>query len=229
MPMQHELSNLYYKYRFQDSEQDGTGLGSGGDTILDSLPGWAVLQGLEPSGDVRPGLDGVASNGGEQRAVRKVGQVGEGDLFSSEVLLLGEDLVVNVELGLEFLDQGIENIGIRGLALEPVTITASEFQFLAGSESGRYSLLEEVLVNSRRCVDIEVGNLDGGGLFKLTLGLEVFWDQRGSLISEFLFDVASDGSALVDDISIIVLDSRNRIDRQFVQPSLAGRSEIFTR
>ena len=76
-------------------------------------------------------------------------------------------------------------------------------------------LLEEVLVHSRGCVGIEVGDLDGSGLFELTPGLEIFGDQRGPLISEFLFDVASDGSALVDDIAIIVLDEQNR-DRSSV-------------
>ena len=73
-------------------------------------------------------------------------------------------------------------------------------------ELGRYLRLEELLESSSRCVGIEVGGLDGSGLFELTLGFEIFGDQRGSLVSIFLFNVASDSSALVDDVAVIVLE-----------------------
>ena len=73
------------------------------------------MQRLEPPSNVRPRLNRVTSNRREQRAVRKVEQVSESDFVSSEVGLLREDLVVNVELGLKFLDQGIENGDVGSL------------------------------------------------------------------------------------------------------------------
>ena len=51
-------------------------------------------------------------------------------------------------------------------------------------------------------------------MFEVTLGFEIFGNQRVSLIGVFLFDVSSDGPAFVDDVAIIVLDARIRGESQ---------------
>ena len=63
--------------------------------------------------DIGPGLYGVASGSGEEDGVGDVEQVGESDLVSRKVLLLRQDLVVDVELGLELSDQLVEPLLVR--------------------------------------------------------------------------------------------------------------------
>ncbi len=66
----------------------------------------------------------------------------------------------------------------------------------------------------------EVRRLDGGGLFELSLGFELSGNERSSLVGIFGSDISTDGTAFVEDESIIVLrrsgaDSMaNRIHRK---------------
>ena len=67
------------------------------------------------------------------------------------------------------------------------------------------SRLEEVLVDSGRGENVEVGLFDRSSLLEKRLLLEVLGNEGCSLVGIFLGDVARDCTALVEDVSIVVL------------------------
>jgi len=157
------------------------------DLVLDELPGRAAGDVLPPPGDVRGArvLEELDASVGGHAAVRKMEEIGEGEFVTSEILLLAEDLVVDLEVRGEGLSE-LGDARVVGLAT-----THGDEDLLGGDAAGR---------------GIKVSGFDRSGLLEETVGKDVLGGVGEEVGLVLEGEVAGDGAALVDELAIILED-----------------------
>lgn len=147
-------------------------------------------------------FNSIRSSGGEQNAVWNVEQIGESKFVAGDILLLGQDLVVDVKSLLEVGNQRIESVLVGSQAEHPADSSVASKRLEGKMGNIR---LEDVLEDSCRCIDIEVALLHRRCLLEDAFGLEVLGDKTRALIGVFLRNVSGDGTALVDNVPVVIL------------------------
>lgn len=128
-------------------------------------------------------------------------EVSERELVPSQVLLLRENLLVDLEVSIESGDACLVYGLVCGHAVESGVTWVS----LVSVKMWSYIRLKNLFHDNFRGKGFKVGLFDRCGLLEEAFRLQVPGDEGCTLVGVFLGDISSNGTTLIENVPIVVL------------------------